>query len=228
MRFELTTPTLARLCSTPELRPRSACGASTRRPAGTIIGTVNGNASARGGAKAGRADLFAFFDALGIVVETAAHPPVFTVAEARALRGRIPSGHCKCLFLKDKKGGLWLVVADESRRVDLTALSRRLGAPRFSFGKPDLLREALGVEPGSVTPFALINDRAARRVRPVLDAEMLARDRLNFHPLENTATTTIAPADLRAFVAACGHTPYIVNFSGLGAGGESDASGDRR
>ena len=177
---------------------------------------------------AGRAELFAFLRALGIAVETAEHPPVFTVEEARALRGRIPGGHCKSLFLKDKKGGLWLVVADESRRIDLAALSRHLGAPRFSFGKPGLLRDTLGVTPGSVTPFALINDRAKRRVRLVLDAEMLARDRLNYHPLDNAATTTIASADLRAFVAACGHTPYIVNFPELAAEGGTDGTGDRR
>lgn len=178
---------------------------------------------------AGRAALFAFLDDLGIVTRTAEHPPVFTVAEARRLRGRIPGGHCKCLFLKDKKGGLWLVVADEARRVDLTALSRRLGAPRFSFGKPELLAAALGVSPGSVTPFALINDRAERRLSVVLDARMLEREQLNFHPLDNSATTTIASADLLAFVAACGHAPYKIDFDALdGAGEPTHGTIDRR
>jgi len=163
-----------------------------------------------------RAELFAFLDRLGIATETTAHPPVFTVDDAQRLRGAIPGGHCKCLFLKDKKGGLWLVVADEARRIDLTALARRLGAPRFSFGRPELLREALGVEPGSVTPFALINDRARHRVRVVLDAAMLANARLNYHPLANDATTTIASADLRAFVAACGHAAYITDLDAPG------------
>ena len=184
--------------------------------------------SAAAPAAAGRAALFAFLDALGIVTTTAEHPPVHTVEEARALRGRIPGGHCKSLFLKDKKGGLWLVVADESRRIDLAALARHLGAPRLSFGKPDLLRAVLGVTPGAVTPFALVNDRAGRRVRVVLDATMLEETHLNYHPLDNRATTTIAAGDLRAFVAACGHETYIVDFAALTARGAEHGSVDRR
>ncbi len=158
--------------------------------------------------------LFSFLDHLGIVTETVSHPPVFTVEEARALRGEIIGGHCKCLFLKDKKGGLWLVVADEARRVDLKALAKHLGAAKYSFAKPELLRETLGVEPGSVTPFALINDRD-NRVSVVLDQAMLAQDRLNYHPLSNDATTTIASVDLAAFVAACGHQAYITDLETL-------------
>ena len=104
--------------------------------------------------------LFARLDALGIPHRTYTHPPVFTVAEAAALRGSLPGGHCKSLFLKDRKGGLWLVVALEERRIDLKLLADSLGAPRFSFGSPELLREVLGVAPGSVTPFALANDTA--------------------------------------------------------------------
>lgn len=161
--------------------------------------------------RATQAVLFSFLDRLGIITETVSHPPVFTVEEARALRGEIAGGHCKCLFLKDKKGGLWLVVADEARRVDLKALAKHLGAPNFSFAKPERLRETLGVEPGSVTPFALINDRD-NRVRVVLDQAMLAHDQLNYHPLSNDATTTIASADLAAFIAACGHQAYITDL----------------
>ena len=156
-------------------------------------------------------DLFARLDALGIAHQTYTHPPVFTVAEAVALRGQLPGGHCKSLFLKDKKGGLWLVVALEERRVDLKRLADALGAPRFSFGNADLLYQVLGVRPGSVTPFALIND-AEHRVAVVLDKEMLAHDPLNYHPLENDRTTAIAPADLLRFMAACGHTPRILDF----------------
>jgi Ala-tRNA(Pro) deacylase len=156
-------------------------------------------------------DLFARLDALGIAHQTYTHPPVFTVAEAVALRGQLPGGHCKSLFLKDKKGGLWLVVALEERRVDLKRLADALGAPRFSFGNADLLYEVLGVKPGSVTPFALIND-LQHRVSVVLDKEMLAHDPLNYHPLENDRTTAIAPADLLRFTAACGHTPRILDF----------------
>src|SRR5580692_12059235 len=117
--------------------------------------------------------LFARLDALGIAHRTHTHPPVFTVEEAKALRGALPGGHCKSLFLKDKKAGLWLVVALEECRVDLKLLADRLGAPRFSFGSAELLHEILGVKPGSVTPFAAINDSASR-VAVVLQRAMLA------------------------------------------------------
>jgi Ala-tRNA(Pro) deacylase len=155
--------------------------------------------------------LFARLDALRIPHRTYRHPPVFTVAEAVALRGQLPGGHCKSLFLKDKKGGLWLVVALEERRIDLKRLADRLGAPRFSFGNAELLFEVLGVRPGSVTPFALAND-AARRVAVVLDRGMLQEDPLNYHPLENDRTTAIAPGDLLRFIEACGHLPRIVDL----------------
>ncbi len=158
--------------------------------------------------------LFRRLDALGIRHVTHRHAPMSTVADSVAVRGSLPGGHCKSLFLKDKKGGLWLVVVLEDRRVDLKALADRLGAPRFSFGAPELLLEVLGVTPGSVTPFALIND-PEQRVTVVLDAEMLERDPLNYHPLVNTATTAIAAADLGRFIAACGHRPRILSFTGL-------------
>jgi Ala-tRNA(Pro) deacylase len=164
--------------------------------------------------------LFARLDALGIAHKTHNHPPVFTVAEAVRLRGQLPGGHCKCLFLKDKKGGLWLVVALEECRVDLKRLADALAAPRFSFGNAELLYEALGVRPGSVTPFALAND-PDRRVTVVLERAMLGRDPLNYHPLENDRTTAVAPADLLRFIAACGHPPRIL---GLGADGENAAT----
>jgi Ala-tRNA(Pro) deacylase len=158
-------------------------------------------------------ELFAHLDALGIAHRTYSHPPVFTVAEATALRGSLPGGHCKSLFLKDKKGGLWLAVMLEERRVDLKKLASRLGAPRFSFGGPADLYAILGVRPGSVTPFALIND-VERRVIPALDAAMFEHDPLNYHPLANDRTTAIAPSDLRRFIAACGHLPRIVDLAG--------------
>jgi Ala-tRNA(Pro) deacylase len=156
--------------------------------------------------------LFARFEALGIPHQTYAHPSVFTVEEARALRGTLPGGHCKSLFLKDKKGGLWLVVALEETPVDLKALSSRLAAPRFSFGNPELMYEVLGVRPGSVTPFALAND-TARRVTLVLEKAMLAHDPLNYHPLENDRTTAIATSDLLRFIEACGHQPVILDIA---------------
>jgi Ala-tRNA(Pro) deacylase len=158
--------------------------------------------------------LFRRLDALGIRHATHHHPPLRTVADAVRLRGNLPGGHCKSLFLKDRKAGLWLVVVLEDRRLDLKALADRLAAPRFSFASPELLLQVLGVIPGSVTPFALIND-AERRVRTVLDAAMLEFDPLNYHPLVNTATTAISPGDLQRFIADCGHKPAVLDLTGL-------------
>ncbi len=159
-------------------------------------------------------ELFGRLDALGIAHRTYSHPPVFTVAGATELRGSLPGGHCKSLFLKDKKGGFWLAVMLEEREVDLKKLAARLGAPRFSFGGAADLCGRLGVLPGSVTPFALVND-VERRVTPVLDAAMLEHDPLNYHPLVNDRTTAVAPADLLRFIAACGHAARIVDLSDL-------------
>ena len=158
--------------------------------------------------------LFARLDALGIAHRTYAHPPVFTVAEAASLRGQLPGGHCKSLFLKDRRGGLWLLVAIEERPIDLKRLAASLGAPRFSFGPAELLYEVLGVRPGSVTPFALIND-TTQLVAIVLDRAMLGHDPLNYHPLDNARTTAVAPADLLRFIACCGHRPRIVDLDGV-------------
>jgi Ala-tRNA(Pro) deacylase len=151
-------------------------------------------------------DLFARLDALGIGHRTYSHPPAFTVAEAVSLRGALPGGHCKSLFLQDKKGGFWLAVMLEARRVDLKKLADRLGAPRLSFGRPEDLWRLLGVRPGSVTPFALANDQGGA-VTAVLDRGMLDFDPLNYHPLVNDRTTAIAPGDLLRFLRACGHAP---------------------
>ena len=156
-----------------------------------------------------REELFERFKSLGIQTKTRDHAPVFTVEEARALRGEIEGGHCKNLFLKDDKGGLWLIVCLEESQIDLKAAPAKIGSRRLSFGKPDLLMEVLGVEPGSVTPFGLINDTACR-VNVVLDAAMMAHELVNYHPLENTATTTIRAADLLAFIRSCGHEPKVV------------------
>jgi Ala-tRNA(Pro) deacylase len=154
-------------------------------------------------------DLFAFLGRLGIATTTVTHPPLFTVEESQALRGKIPGGHSKNLFLRDKKGTLFLLSAIEDAEIELKSLHRVLGASgRFSFGSADLMRETLGIEPGAVTPFAAIND-AAGRVTVVLDAAMMAHERLNFHPLRNTMTTTIGRDDLVRFLAATGHPPRI-------------------
>ncbi|WP_421693117.1 prolyl-tRNA synthetase associated domain-containing protein [Aestuariivirga sp.] len=156
-----------------------------------------------------RDEFFARLEALGIETTTRDHAPVYTVEEAQALRGEIPGGHCKNLFLKDDKGNLWLIVCLEEAQIDLKAAPARIGSRRLSFGKPELLMEVLGVEPGSVTPFGLINDGEVR-VNVVLDAKMMAHELLNYHPLENNATTTIRTADLLAFIRSCGHDPKIV------------------
>ncbi|HJW40527.1 MAG TPA: prolyl-tRNA synthetase associated domain-containing protein [Rhizomicrobium sp.] len=157
------------------------------------------------------AALYARLDALGVAWKTYAHAPVFTVEEAAALYDSQPGGHTKNLFLQDKKGGLWLVTLRDDLRVDLNALSRDLGAPRFSFGSAELLVATLGIEPGSVTPFAVMNDTQAK-VRLVLDVGMLAIAPLNFHPMRNDRTTAIAPEDLLVFVRACGHEPLVVQI----------------
>jgi len=165
-----------------------------------------------------RDDLFAKLADLGIETATHEHDAVFTVVEAKGLRGEISGGHTKNLFLKDKRGRLWLVVCLEDRVVDLKALRRCLGAAKsLSFGKPDLLRQVLGIEPGSVTPFAAMND-AAGRVTVVLDSGMLACEPLNFHPLENTATTQIGAQDLIRFLRATGHEPQILDLESPAVG----------
>lgn len=162
-----------------------------------------------------RESLLAYLDELGIETRTVDHPPVFTVDEAKSLRGDLAGGHTKNLFLKDKKGKLWLVVCLEDRQVDLKALRKRLGAAQLSFGKAELLIEKLGIEPGSVTPFSVINDTDGE-VTLVLDRQMLDMEPLNFHPLKNDATTQIAPADLIAFARATGHDPVISEIDETG------------
>jgi len=160
------------------------------------------------------AELFAFLDRLDIPHSTVCHPALFTVEHSRALRGTIPGGHTKNLFLKDKRGAFFLVVALEDAEIELKSLHRRLGAGgRFSFGSTDALRELLGVEPGSVTPFAAFND-VAGKVAVVLDSAMLAHEVLNYHPLVNTMTTSISRGGLVKFLKACGHEPRIEAVSG--------------
>jgi Ala-tRNA(Pro) deacylase len=155
------------------------------------------------------ADLFALLDRLEIPHTTVSHAPLFTVAQSRALRGTIPGGHTKNLFLKDKGGAFVLVVALEDAEIELKSLHRQLGATgRFSFGSADAMRELLGVEPGSVTPFAAINDIAGK-VAVVLDTAMLAHEVLNYHPLVNTMTTSISRSGLVKFLKASGHEPRI-------------------
>lgn len=158
-----------------------------------------------------RAGLFQFLEGLGIETTTHEHPAVFTVAESEALERDIKGGHTKNLFLKDAKGQLFLVIAKSDTRVDLKALPKVIGSARLSFGKPELLETVLGVKPGSVTAFALINDKS-QQVNVVVDAALTAHDTINCHPLENTATTNIARQDLLKFIEACGHRPAILEL----------------
>jgi Ala-tRNA(Pro) deacylase len=156
-------------------------------------------------------ELFAYFDSLGIAHRTLWHPAVFRVGEGEEIKAGLPGGHTKNLFLKDAKGQLWLVSALQDARIDLKALPAAIGAARLSFGSAELMAETLGVTPGSVTAFALVND-TGRRVRFVLDAGLAAADPVNFHPLVNTATTAVSQADFRRFLDALGVSPMIVDF----------------
>jgi Ala-tRNA(Pro) deacylase len=155
-----------------------------------------------------RTDLFAYLDGLGIDATTVDHEPVFTVEESRHLHEAIEGAHTKNLFLTGKRGSLFLVVAKEDTKVDLKRLAAELGAGRFSFGKPELLAAVLGVEPGSVTPFALLHDGDGN-VRVVVDAALSAYEKVSCHPLVNSATTTLRYADLLSFIRATGHEPEI-------------------
>src|ERR1043165_3220313 len=159
-------------------------------------------------------ELCAALDRLGIAHPTVSHPPLFTVEQSRSLRGSIAGGHTKNLFLRDKKGALFLVTALEDAAIELKSLHRRLDATgRFSFGSADLMMETLGVTPGAVTPFGAIND-TAQQVTVVLDAELMAHAVINAHPLTNTMTTSIARNDLVKFLESTGHPPRIVGVAG--------------
>lgn len=163
-----------------------------------------------------RDSLLAYLDGLGIGHRTVDHAPVFTVAEADAVKDAMPGGHTKNLFLKSKKDELILISAHQDTRVDLKNLHRALGTGRLSFGKPELLEAALGVTPGSVTAFAIIND-PGRRVRFILDAALMAHAIVNFHPLRNDATTAVSREDLLSFVRTLGREPEIMDLTGQGA-----------
>jgi Ala-tRNA(Pro) deacylase len=154
-------------------------------------------------------DLLDYLATLSIETETVDHPPLHTVEDSRALRGDIPGGHTKNLFVKDKKGRLFLLVLGEETAVDLKRVHEKIGAQgRVSFGSADLLEEVWGVRPGAVTPFGAINDKAAK-VSVVLDEAMMRHEQLNFHPLVNTRTTGLASADLVKFLRATGHEPLV-------------------
>lgn len=159
-------------------------------------------------------ELFAALDHLGIPHPTVTHPPLFTVEQSQALRGTIPGGHTKNLFLRDKKGAIFLVTALEDAVIELKSLHRRLDATgRFSFGSADLMLETLGVTPGAVTPLGAIND-TGHRITVVLDTALMEHAIINAHPLVNTMTTSLAREDLVKFLESTGHPPRIVSVTG--------------
>jgi len=158
-------------------------------------------------------ELFAFLAALDIPVTTVSHPPLFTVADSQALRGEIPGGHTKNLFLKDRKDQYFLLTVEEEATVDLKTIHTLIGAAgRVSFGRPEALMELLGVIPGAVTAFGVIND-TEKRVKVFIDQALLEHAVVNAHPLTNEATTSIAAQDLLRFVKATGHDPSILKLS---------------
>jgi Ala-tRNA(Pro) deacylase len=161
-----------------------------------------------------RADLFAFLDTHGVAHSTLDHPPVFRVEEGLEIKAALPGAHTKNLFLKDAKGQLWLISALGETVIDLKRLHTVIGSGRLSFGNPELMVETLGVTPGSVTAFGLIND-IDHRVRFVLDAALAKADPVNFHPLGNDATTSVSQDGLRRFLAALRIEPMIVDFAAM-------------
>jgi Ala-tRNA(Pro) deacylase len=162
-----------------------------------------------------RAELTAFLDKVGAAHATTDHPAVFRVGEGEAIKDEIPGAHTKNLFLKDAKDQLWLISAEGHAVIDLKRLHKVIGSARLSFGSAELMEEVLGVTPGSVTAFALINDRDRHRVRFVLDRTLAEAALVNFHPLTNTATTTIDQAGFRRFLAAVGVQPLVVDFAAM-------------
>lgn len=157
------------------------------------------------------AELLMRLETLEIAHRTLQHAPVYTVAESRELRADFPGGHSKNLFLRNKKGRMWLITCLEDRDIDLKTLAERVGAGRFSFASAERLMRYLGVIPGAVTPFAVINDHGGV-VQMVLDAGLLVHDPLNFHPLDNAMTTAISADGLLRFLKYAEHPPQIVDL----------------
>ena len=161
-----------------------------------------------------RARLLAWMAGNGITQTTHDHPAVFRVEEGLELKAALPGLHTKNLFLKDKKGRLWLISAAQDTVIDLKRAHRTLGSDRLSFGNETLMWETLGVRPGSVTALGLIND-VDRRVTFVLDQRLWEADIVNFHPLTNTATTALDQAAFRRLLTRLDRQPLVVDFDAL-------------
>ena len=158
-------------------------------------------------------DLFAFLADLDIAVTTVRHPPLFTVADSQALRGEIAGGHTKNLFLKDKKDNYFLLTLEEDAEIDLKQIHHTIGAAgKVSFGKPDMLLAHLGVTPGAVSAFAILNDEQGA-VKMIFDEKLMRHDVINAHPLTNEATTSIARDDLLRCIAATGRVPLVLKLA---------------
>ncbi len=156
-------------------------------------------------------DVFQRLTELDVAHETQTHPPVFTVEDAKRLRGPIVGAHTKNLFLRDKKRKMYLVTCLEDRTIDLKGLAQRLETKNLSFASHQRLTEFLGVIPGAVTPFAAINDRNGA-VTVILDAALREASQLNFHPLDNSMTTSLHPDGLLRFLDAIDHPPRWMDF----------------
>lgn len=161
-------------------------------------------------------DLLKKLEELKIETKTYEHEAVFTVDESSKIKQEIPGGHTKNLFLKDKKGNFFLVVAEGTAKIKLNSIHGLIGAKgRVSFGKPEALMELLGVKPGSVTAFAPIND-VENKVSVIIDEPLLRHDLINCHPLTNEMTTTISKEDLLQFLKHANHEPQIIQVSEIG------------
>jgi len=160
-------------------------------------------------------EFLGFLDGIGVAHDTIDHPAVFRVGEGEDVKAAIPGAHTKNLFLKDAKDRLWLISAEDHAVIDLKRLHTVIGSARLSFGNAALMDETLGVTPGSVTAFALVNDRARRRVTFVLDRTLAQAERVNFHPLVNTATTGVSGEGFRRFLSAIGVEPMVVDFKAM-------------
>jgi Ala-tRNA(Pro) deacylase len=159
-------------------------------------------------------DVVRVLNDLGLAHTLYHHDAVFTVAEAEKVERDIPGVHCRNLFVRDDKETMFLVSLRNRTQVDLKKLSAALSCRRLSFGSPERLYKYLGVRPGSVCAFAVMNDRD-HQVQLILEAEMMDAPLISFHPLINTMTVTLAPADLVRFARHFGHSPRILSFDGL-------------
>ena len=155
--------------------------------------------------------LMATLTSMDISFTTHTHPPLRTVEDAKAFRGDLQGAHIKNLYLRDRKKRNFLLVAEEDKAIDLKALPGLIGSDRLSFGSADRLFEMLGVRPGAVSPFTLIND-PNHKVRLVLDANLVDQSCLFAHPLVNDMTLGISGADLMRFFTHTGHDPRLLIY----------------